>query len=104
MNHVPVRSLIASVCGRYWICHSVLTIRDLAGHGLMLCHRNDRARALEQIKNDSATLVLLANLGSAGGGLNLQCCSVVCLLEPWWNPAIEVSPIALHLIWLLKSP
>lgn len=34
-------------------------------------------------------LVLLASLRSSGAGINLTAASVVYLLEPWWNPAVE---------------
>ncbi|XP_057983425.1 putative SWI/SNF-related matrix-associated actin-dependent regulator of chromatin subfamily A member 3-like 1 [Malania oleifera] len=33
--------------------------------------------------------VLLASLKASGAGVNLTAASVVYLLEPWWNPAVE---------------
>jgi hypothetical protein len=66
----------------YGMRHSMLTI---------YCDtRAQRSTVLHTIANDPETTVLLASLKCAAAGLNLQSCSVVCFLEPWWNPAIEV--------------
>lgn len=50
-----------------------------------------RAQVIEEFgspKSDGP-LVLLASLRSSGAGINLTAASVVYLLEPWWNPAVE---------------
>ena len=37
--------------------------------------------------------VLLLSLRAGGEGLNLQMASHVFVLEPWWNPAVELQAI-----------
>lgn len=52
--------------------------------------REHRAAALDKIKTSSRYNVILISIKSGAVGLNLTCCSVVILLDLWWNPAIEV--------------
>ncbi|KAK4778068.1 hypothetical protein SAY87_018255 [Trapa incisa] len=50
-----------------------------------------RAEVIEEFgscKSDGP-VVLLASIRSSGAGINLTAASVVYLLEPWWNPAVE---------------
>ena len=37
--------------------------------------------------------VILMSLKAGGEGLNLQEASHVFLLEPWWNPAVEMQAV-----------
>ena len=70
--------------------------------------REKRARALEQISTSRDTLCMLASIRAGGSGkcpsssdelppnfihqgLDLTACNNVIIIEPWWNPALEVS-------------
>ncbi len=45
--------------------------------------------ALNRIKTDKRTKVILVSIKSGSVGLNLNVCSRVILLDLWWNPQIE---------------
>lgn len=48
-----------------------------------------REAALEQIRSDPKTTVILISFKAGSTGLNLTCCSRVILMDLWWNPQIE---------------
>merc|ERR1712188_126335 len=52
-----------------------------------------RRTMLEAFKHDDNVRVLLLSLKAGGEGLNLQAASHVFVLEPWWNPAVEMQAI-----------
>ena len=51
-----------------------------------------REASLMRFKRDAN--VLIANIGTAGQGLNLQHASVVVMMNPEWNPCVELQAIA----------
>ena len=52
-----------------------------------------RRSMLEAFKKDNNVKLLLLSLKAGGEGLNLQAASHVFVLEPWWNPAVEMQAI-----------
>ncbi|KAK4757358.1 hypothetical protein SAY87_018659 [Trapa incisa] len=52
-----------------------------------------RAEVIQEFgKSESGgPTVLLASIRSSGAGINLTAASVVYLLDPWWNPAVEAQ-------------
>ncbi|MBS0264361.1 MAG: DEAD/DEAH box helicase family protein, partial [Planctomycetes bacterium] len=54
--------------------------------------RNRRER-IEHFQNDPACGVFLISLKAGGLGLNLTAADYVFLLDPWWNPAVEMQAI-----------
>ena len=54
---------------------------------------SERRTVLNQFKTDPEIKVILLSLKAGGEGLNLQEASHVFLLEPWWNPAVELQAI-----------
>ena len=44
-------------------------------------------------REDPNVSVILMSLKSGGEGLNLQAANYVFVLEPWWNPAVEMQAI-----------
>ncbi|KAF8336587.1 SNF2 family N-terminal domain-containing protein [Cantharellus anzutake] len=48
-----------------------------------------REEALNQIRNNKATRVILISFKAGGTGLNLTACNNVILVDLWWNPALE---------------
>lgn len=52
-----------------------------------------RRDALNQFKNDSSCTILLASIGSAAVGLDLTVASQVHLVEPSWNPMLELQAL-----------
>ncbi|QDZ23350.1 ATP-dependent helicase [Chloropicon primus] len=52
-----------------------------------------RRAMLEAFKHDDSVKLLLLSLKAGGEGLNLQVASHVFVLEPWWNPAVEMQAI-----------
>ncbi|OQR97012.1 DNA repair protein RAD5, SWI/SNF-related matrix-associated actin-dependent regulator of chromatin [Achlya hypogyna] len=50
--------------------------------------QEDRERVLNEFSRGDAQ-VLVISLKAGGVGLNLTAASVVILLDPWWNPALE---------------
>ncbi|ETS74442.1 hypothetical protein PFICI_14308 [Pestalotiopsis fici W106-1] len=56
--------------------------------------RNDaREAALDSLRNDPRTRVLLCSLRCGALGLNLTAASRVVILEPFWNPFVEEQAI-----------
>ncbi|PWZ01262.1 P-loop containing nucleoside triphosphate hydrolase protein [Testicularia cyperi] len=49
----------------------------------------EREAALDRIRSDAATTVILISFKAGSTGLNLTCCSRVILMDLWWNPQIE---------------
>eukprot|EP00492_Amphilonche_elongata_P002318 TRINITY_DN257_c0_g1_i4.p1 TRINITY_DN257_c0_g1~~TRINITY_DN257_c0_g1_i4.p1 ORF type:complete len:417 (+),score=72.67 TRINITY_DN257_c0_g1_i4:752-2002(+) len=52
-----------------------------------------RQALLSAFKNDPNIQVAMLSLRAGGEGLNLQCASHVFVMEPWWNPAVELQAI-----------
>lgn len=58
----------------------------------------DRQAALQSIKMDKSCKVLLMTIQSGSMGLNITSCNNVVLLEPWWNPYLEVSMFVNYIV------
>ena len=52
-----------------------------------------RRSVLEAFKHVADVKILLLSLKAGGEGLNLQSATHVFVLEPWWNPAVEMQAI-----------
>jgi SNF2 family DNA or RNA helicase len=66
-------------------------IKSVMYDGQMTLARKDNA--LDQLRNDEETTVLLCSLKSGAVGLNLTAASQVVLFDPWWNPQIQEQAI-----------
>jgi hypothetical protein len=53
----------------------------------------DRPRRIERFQTDAACSMFLISLKAGGYGLNLTAAHYVFLLDPWWNPAVEMQAI-----------
>mgnify|MGYP001497823926 CR=1 FL=1 len=53
----------------------------------------NRAARIERFQQDPACPLFLISLKAGGFGLNLTAASYVFLLDPWWNPAVEMQAI-----------
>ena len=53
----------------------------------------ERKSVLARFKADPSIAAILLSLKAGGEGLNLQEASRVYLLEPWWNPAVEMQAV-----------
>lgn len=51
--------------------------------------RDERTRAMDNLKYDPGCEVLLVSLKAGGVGLNLTAAQRVYLMDPYWNPAVE---------------
>ena len=54
----------------------------------------ERAKAVQQVQNNSNIQLFLISLKAGGTGLNLTAADYVFLTDPWWNPASEQQAIA----------
>jgi SNF2 family DNA or RNA helicase len=54
----------------------------------------DRKTVVEQFESDPKTPLFLISLKAGGLGLNLTAADYVFILDPWWNPAVEMQAIA----------
>jgi hypothetical protein len=52
-----------------------------------------RTERIERFQTDPDCKVFLISLKAGGYGLNLTAASYVFLLDPWWNPAVEMQAI-----------
>ncbi len=53
----------------------------------------DRARRVERFQQEPECRLFLISLKAGGLGLNLTAAEYVFLLDPWWNPAVELQAI-----------
>ncbi len=53
----------------------------------------DRAERVTRFQEDTACPLFLISLKAGGVGLNLTAAEYVFLLDPWWNPAVEMQAI-----------
>jgi superfamily II DNA or RNA helicase len=53
----------------------------------------NRKERIERFQTDAACGVFLISLKAGGLGLNLTAADYVFLLDPWWNPAVEMQAI-----------
>ena len=53
----------------------------------------DRKSEVERFQNDPDCRLFLISLKAGGLGLNLTAAEYVFLLDPWWNPAVEMQAI-----------
>ncbi|HEY7322847.1 MAG TPA: SNF2-related protein [Candidatus Binatia bacterium] len=53
----------------------------------------DRDAQVERFQNDPNLKLFLISLKAGGLGLNLHAAEYVYLLDPWWNPAVEIQAI-----------
>jgi hypothetical protein len=53
----------------------------------------DRQVPVERFQNDGDCRLFLISLKAGGLGLNLTAAEYVFLLDPWWNPAVEMQAI-----------
>jgi superfamily II DNA or RNA helicase len=53
----------------------------------------DRDERVARFQNDPACPLFLISLKAGGVGLNLTAAEYVFLLDPWWNPAVEMQAI-----------
>ena len=54
---------------------------------------NERLKALENFRSPTGANILLMTLGTGAVGLNLAVATRIYLLEPQWNPSIEMQAI-----------
>ena len=56
-------------------------------------HTRDRSAPIERFQHDPSCGLFLISLKAGGTGLNLTAAENVFLLDPWWNPAVEMQAI-----------
>lgn len=64
----------------------------------------NRAEVVEEFRGDESIQVFLISIKAGGVGLNLTEADYVFILDPWWNPAVEMQAIdRTHRIGQTKS-
>ncbi|WP_053406388.1 DEAD/DEAH box helicase [Persicobacter sp. CCB-QB2] len=53
----------------------------------------DRKQAVDNFQNNDEVQVFLISLKAGGVGLNLTKADYVFILDPWWNPAVELQAV-----------
>ena len=53
----------------------------------------DRQAEVERFQNDPDCRLFVISLKAGGLGLNLTAAEYVFLLDPWWNPAVEMQAV-----------
>lgn len=53
----------------------------------------DRATVVDEFRTDDTIQVFLISIKAGGVGLNLTEADYVFILDPWWNPAVEMQAI-----------
>lgn len=57
------------------------------------CTAKQRKESVEHFESDASCRVFLISLKAGGTGLNLVSADYVYLVDPWWNPAVEMQAI-----------
>lgn len=55
--------------------------------------KEKRQIAIDNFQNDKETKLFLISIKAGGVGLNLTSADYVFILDPWWNPAVELQAI-----------
>jgi superfamily II DNA or RNA helicase len=53
----------------------------------------DRQKPVQAFQNAEGAAVMLVSLKAAGTGITLHAADYVFLLDPWWNPAVEMQAV-----------
>ena len=53
----------------------------------------DRQKPVQAFQNAPGAAVMLVSLKAAGTGITLHAADYVFLLDPWWNPAVEMQAV-----------
>lgn len=53
----------------------------------------DRAVMIERFQTDESIRIFLMSIKAGGVGLNLTAADFVFILDPWWNPSVEMQAI-----------
>ncbi len=53
----------------------------------------DRAKIVNSFQNDPSNRIFLISMKAGGIGLNLTAADYVFILDPWWNPAVEMQAL-----------
>jgi len=54
---------------------------------------NERRAVLHAFKTQREVRVILMSLKAGGEGLNLQEANLILMIDPWWNPSVEMQAI-----------
>jgi SNF2 family DNA or RNA helicase len=80
-----------------FVKHLTILRQDLDREGINYCYLDgstkNRQEQVECFQNDNSVRVFLISLKAGGLGLNLTEADYVFLLDPWWNPAVELQAI-----------
>ena len=65
--------------------------------GIKFCYLHGQTRnrkeVVEEFQNNENVKVFLISLKAGGVGLNLTAADYVFIVDPWWNPAVEMQAI-----------
>jgi superfamily II DNA or RNA helicase len=64
------------------------------GYSMLTGQTRKRKEIINEFQQDEAKNVFLISLKAGGVGLNLTQAGYVFLLDPWWNPAVEMQAIS----------
>jgi len=73
----------------YWLKRSEIQCVKLVGSMTL----TQRQAALQVFRDNPNIKVILISLKAGGEGLNLQHANHVILVDPWWNPAVEMQAV-----------
>ena len=80
-----------------FVKHLTILREDLDKEGIDYCYLDgstkNRQEQVERFQNDKSVRVFLISLKAGGLGLNLTEADYVFLLDPWWNPAVELQAV-----------
>lgn len=91
-----------------FVKHLSIVRQELDDKKIVYCYLDgstkNRQYEVERFQNDKKVRVFLISLKAGGLGLNLTEADYVFLLDPWWNPAVELQAIdRAHRIGQLKK-
>ena len=80
-----------------FVKHLTIVRNELDAKNITYCYLDgatkNRQAEVEQFQNDDSVRVFLISLKAGGLGLNLTEADYVFLLDPWWNPAVELQAV-----------
>jgi superfamily II DNA or RNA helicase len=63
-------------------------------YSLLTGQTRKREQVIDSFQNDEANRLFLISIKAGGVGLNLTAADYIFILDPWWNPAVELQAIS----------
>jgi SNF2 family DNA or RNA helicase len=85
--------LIFSSFVKHLELYATVLRKDRKTFSMLTGASTDRAKIVNSFQNDPSNNIFLISVKAGGTGLNLTAADYVFILDPWWNPAVEMQAL-----------